>query len=502
MTAPADYQPPPLVWRECTNSTLVQFGAKCALLTVPLDYANPSGPKIKIAVSRIKHTTSDADAQGIMLTNPGGPGGSGLVLSVLGNFIPGGGGAPYDWIGFDPRGVGESQPRLACTGGYFPYNRPDYVPRTAALRDFWLAKSARYAAMCGQAGGALLDHLKTTDSVNDMESIRKALGANTINYYGFSYGTYLGQVYATLHPDRVRRMVMDGVLNSRRAYYLANLDQDRQFDRNMDVFFGWVAKYNSVYHLGKTTEVVRDRWYALLRQSRRAPFAGKVGPDEWTDSFLSAAYGVGGWPTFAGVFAATAGGNYDPIVELYGGVYGSGPGSDNLFAVYNAVQCTDVKWPGWAQTSRDNWAVHREAPFITWSNAWFNAPCLTWPGRPGTKVTVNGSRVAPVLFIAETGDGATPFTGALLARSLFPRSVLIEGVGGTTHSGSLSGIACTDNRIGRYLLTGRLDARKPGAWTSDVRCPPVPQPDPTAKAATADRLPTAVRDALSTAQRH
>ena len=100
------------------------------MLVVPLDYARPTGEKIKLAVSRLKHTTPDSQYQGITLVNPGGPGGSGLVYSVFQQFIPNDAGLSYGWIGFDPRGVGSSQPSLTCDGNYFGNNRPCYVPVT------------------------------------------------------------------------------------------------------------------------------------------------------------------------------------------------------------------------------------------------------------------------------------------------------------------------------------------------------------------------------------
>ena len=178
-------------------------------LRVPLDYNRPGGAKITLAVSRVLHTSSDADYQGVMLVNPGGPGGAGLGLAVLGQFVPNNAGAAYDWIGFDPRGVGASTPSLSCIPDYFGYNRPYYVPVTRVPERTWLERSESYADACQRDAAALLPHMKTTDSARDMESIRTALGARRINYYGFSYGTYLAQVYSTLFPLRVRRMVLD-----------------------------------------------------------------------------------------------------------------------------------------------------------------------------------------------------------------------------------------------------------------------------------------------------
>jgi len=474
------YRPPPIEWGACASPRMQAAGARCGLLTVPLDYAHPNGTKIQIGVSEIKHTTPDAEAQGVMLVNPGGPGGSGLNLARLGAYVPKGAGDAYDWIGFDPRGVGTSVPNLSCDGDYFPYDRPDFVPLTRSLQRTWLTKAAGYASACASVGGALLDHMKTTDWVNDMESIRKAFGADKINYYGFSYGTYLGQVYATLHPDRVRRMVFDGVVNPKDVWYDANVNQDYAFDKNIKIYFDWIAAHDATYHLGTSGSEVRRLWYSMLAKSRKAPFDGKIGPDEWTDAFVQAAYYVYGWEDVASAFVAAVNGDYGPVTVLYDGANGSGPGSDNTYAVYNAVQCTDVQWPRqWSTWRRDSWKVYRSAPFLTWDNTWYNAPCLTWDGKAATSpVKVDGTKVPPILLIEETNDAATPWPGAIQVRKDFPRSVLIEGVGGTTHAGSLSGVECTDNRIADYLLSGALDPRKPGQSRSDVKCPPVPAPDP------------------------
>src|SRR5690242_7332602 len=113
-TGTPGYTPPPISWGTCANATLKARGAECGFVVVPLDYAHPGGTKIKIAVSRVKHKT--ANYQGVMLVNPGGPGGSGLIYSVLQPAIPNNVGLDYDWIGFDPRGVGSSEPSLACDG--------------------------------------------------------------------------------------------------------------------------------------------------------------------------------------------------------------------------------------------------------------------------------------------------------------------------------------------------------------------------------------------------
>jgi pimeloyl-ACP methyl ester carboxylesterase len=482
------YTPPPLRWRACRDDRLKRAGSQCADLVVPLDYSRPAGRKITLAVSRRVHTSPDAAYQGVMLVNPGGPGGSGLVYSVYGSgkYVPGDGDLTYDWVGFDPRGVGSSRPTLSCDPRYFGYDRPSFIPVTRALERGWLRRSAGYAAACKRSPGAvLLDHVKTVDSVADLESLRKALGQATINYYGFSYGTYLGQVYATLHPNRVRRFVWDGNVDPRAVWYRSNLAQDRAFQRTINVFFGWLAEHHEVFGLGRTQRQVAAGFYRERRLLDRRPAGGVVGPDELTDVLLSAGYYVYDWVEIGRDYAALVRkGDYRGVKRRYREANPVTAGGDNGYAMYLATQCSDAQWPtSWARIRRDNWRTHRVAPFETWDNAWYNGPCSFWPARPGRPVQVTGARVrGSILLVNETRDPATPYPGALEVRRRFPTASLIEGVGGTTHSGSLSGVACTDDAIGRYLSDGTVPARRAGN-RSDLRCPPVPQPDPKAPAA-------------------
>ena len=474
--------PSPPQWGACDDATLTKYGAQCAMIAVPLDHDRPNGPIIKLALSRMRHTTPDSQYQGVMLVNPGGPGGSGRVYSLLQRFVPKGAGLAYDWIGFDPRGVGSSEPALTCDGSYFGYHRPPYVPTTRAIEKAWLTKTTEYAKDCANAGGALLDHIKTVDTVADMDSIRAALGAKKINFYGYSYGSYLGQVYATLHPDRVRRMVLDGIVNPHNVWFRANLEQDYAFERSMGAFFDWVAKHDDVYSLGNDGSEVESAYYKVLNALKVTPQAGGlIGPAEWNDAFVVAGYGVFAWETTAQVFAAAVNqGNFAPVKALYDAFVGTpGPGADNGYAVYLAVECTDQQWPrDWDTWRRVNWRVYEDAPFLTWSNAWGNAPCRTWKGDAGRPVDVDGSDAPPVLLLSETYDAATPFSGALAVRQLFPKSRLVEGVGGTTHAASLSGMPCTDGAVAAYLATGQLPARRPGN-RADLGCEPLPPPDQT-----------------------
>jgi pimeloyl-ACP methyl ester carboxylesterase len=289
-----------ITWGTCTETDLAQAGATCGDLSVPLNYSHPSGPKIEIAVSKIEHTSSAKDYRGIILTNPGGPGGSGLDLNTflvaqLQADKLNAAAADYDWIGFDPRGVGSSTPALSCDPNYFSADRESYDPTTASILSYWLGRSAKYDKACetqSAAQSALLDNMTTIDSARDMNSIRQALVGprGKMSYYGFSYGTYLGQVYATLYPHTLNQLILDSNVNPQDVWYKANLNQDIAFNRNVNIWFGWLAKYNSYYHLGATAAAVSKRWYAEKAALAKTPISGVVGPDEWTDIFLEAGY--------------------------------------------------------------------------------------------------------------------------------------------------------------------------------------------------------------------
>lgn len=479
VTAQATPQPPAVAapvlhWGRCPAQAFE--AAQCASLEVPLDYAKPTGRTIRLELSRNPHHSSVAQYKGVILVNPGGPGASALNTVSLQDDIPRGVGEDYDWVSWDPRGVGASSPSLSCRRHYFAAPRRSYTPSTHALREYWTKRSKAYAAACERKHPQLLAHLTTADSARDMDRIRQALGVQRISYYGFSYGTYLGQVYATLFGDHLKRVVLDSNVNPHRVWYRANLDQDRAFDRNIRIWFRWVARYDDVYGLGGSGKAVRHRYYRELRRLAHHP-AGKLGAAEWVDAFQNAAYYQGSWEDVASAWRSFARhGHTSGLLGEYRDA--QSPGDDNSYAVYNAVQCTDAHWPtNQRRVNRDNKRYNAKYPFMTWSNAWFNAPCLFWPAPAHAPVHVNGSTTSSALLVDETLDAATPYQGSLAVRKLFPQSRLLAEPGGTSHADSLSGDACVDDRIAAYLRSGTLPKRRSGN-RADVTCAPLPKPDP------------------------
>ncbi|GAB2808354.1 alpha/beta hydrolase [Actinocorallia aurea] len=503
--------PGAIAWKPC-KSALPAFAelfeplkgvtVECAKLAVPLDRRRPNGKRFELALSRIP--AAGGRPRGTLLVNPGGPGGTGTDFAVA---VAGRASEKvreaYDIVGFDPRGTGGSA-QMSCLPRHFDPVRRDYNPRTPEDFAYWKKRARAYAEACDAKYGGLLDHLKTTDTVGDMEAIRKALGESRLNFFGVSYGTYLGAVYATLHPRRVGRMVLDSNVSPVGVWYEANLRQNRTFDRNIGLFFAWVARHHDVFGVGRTRAEVgafyRRTRAALARRPISASIGPKlaaadapagptrIGPDELDDTFLAAGYraGDGVWPLLGQALQARKAGEDKGLAVAYqhlGAQKESGG-----YAVYTGTQCTDAPWPSrWSRWRRDHAAMARRYPFMTWSNAWYNLPCKYWKAAPGRPVEIRRrAGLPPVLLFQATLDAATPFGGGPeMRRRLGGRLVVEEG--GLTHGIVQRGNRAVDKIFERYLLTGAV----PEARTT--RVPALPEPVPVTRAASAERLAAEAR---------
>jgi pimeloyl-ACP methyl ester carboxylesterase len=468
-----------LRWHPCT---VAGVSMQCASLRVPLDYARPGGRKITLALSEIPATAPPAQRQGDLLVNPGGPGGSGRSLAaVVAYGLDPQVASQYNIIGFDPRGVGASVPALHCDPSFFSGVRPNYIPATARAETVLESRARAYAADCERRFGWLLPYMTTEDVARDLDSIRAALGVSKISYFGYSYGTYLGQVYATLFPHRVRRMVLDSVVDPRGVWWADNIAQDYAFENRMLAFFSWVAAHNAVYHLGTTRAQVDRAWYRARADLAAHPISGPsgpmIGPDEYDDTFLQGGYTDTLWPSLASALAAYLhSGVTQPMISDF---QEWGKQNENEFAVYNAVECSDVNWPrNWAVWNSTTRRIYRTAPFQAWDNTWFNAACAFWPVRgPARPLQIRGTGLPGILMIQGTLDAATPYAGAQVAHSLLPSSRMVVVVGSGNHGQSLSQPpnTCVNGYLNRYLATGALPSR-PGPV--NATCPALPPPSP------------------------
>ncbi|WP_189713373.1 alpha/beta hydrolase [Streptomyces phaeofaciens] len=470
-----------VTWKKCATDEYPTL--QCASVKVPLDYAKPQGRKITLALSRVPHTARKY--QGPLLVNPGGPGGSGLSLAgFVASSLPKAVASQYDVIGFDPRGVGKSKPALDCKPGHFNPVRPDSVPSTSAIEKANLARAKSFAKACGTKYADVLPYINTVNAVKDMDQIRKALGAKKINYFGYSYGTYLGQVYAKLFPTRVRRLVLDSIVDPDGVWYDANITQDYAFDARHKALMAWIAKYDSTYKLGTDPAAIEAKWYAMRAELAKKPAGGKVGASELEDTFIPGGYYNGYWPSLASAFAAYVNDKKSaPLVEAYENFAAVDASGDNGYSVYTAVQCRDVSWPrDWNQWRKDNWAVYGKAPFMAWNNAWYNAPCAYWPTKTLKPVNVANSKLPPVLLFQATDDAATPYQGGVTVNRLLKHSSLVVEQGGGNHGITLSGNACLDKYLAKYLTDGTVPH---GSGVADAVCKKTADPKPAATAQSA-----------------
>jgi len=467
-----------LHWHSCSGQLATEGVPDCTMLSVPLNYADPGGRHISLALDMVPATAPRSQQQGVMLVNPGGPGGDGLPLAAeVAQGISSSVAADYDIVGFDPPGVGSSVPALSCDSSFFSGVRPNYIPANSAAEQVLINRAKMYADDCEQKFGWLLPYMTTEDVARDMDSIRAAFGVAKINYYAFSYGTYIGQVYATLFPSRIRRMVLDSTVDPAGVWYTDNVDQDYAFQGRMEAFFTWVAKYDGTYHLGSTTARVQAAWYEARNQLLAHPVDQMIGADEFDDTFLEGGYQDELWPGLAQALSSYL--NSGQTSDLITQYEANGTQGENEFAVYNAVQCSDVNWPrSWAYWTTDTEMVYSKAPFQAWDNAWFNASCAFWPVQgPAKPLQIKGAGLPGILMLQGTLDPATPYAGAQDAHKLLPSARMVVVEGGGNHGQSLEqpSNSCVQGYLNAYLATGTLP-KVPGLV--NATCPAVPDPAP------------------------
>ncbi|MFF5445404.1 alpha/beta hydrolase [Streptomyces sp. NPDC012888] len=486
-------------WKDCPAEWGLEKPIQCGFVKVPLDYAKPGGKTIDIAVDRIASTGTKQERQGALLYNPGGPGGSGMRFPrrvTTKNPLWVNTSKAYDFVGFDPRGVGHSTP-ISCIDPqeFVKAPKKDPVPDNEADKLVHRKAAAAYADGCKERSGWMLPHMTTPNTARDMDVIRAALGEKKLNFIGVSYGTYLGGVYATLFPTHVRRMIVDSVVNpsKEKIWYQANLDQDVAFQMRWDDWKAWVAKNDATFHIGDTPEKVEAKWRELRAAAKAKPIGGVVGPAELLGFFQSAPYYDSAWVPVAQTWSAYLAGDTQALVDAAAPDMSDTAGNidaENGNAVYTAVECADAKWPtSWTRWNRDNTRLHQEYPFLTWSNAWMNLPCATWKSKQHTPVEVGAKYgLAPVLIVQAERDAATPYEGAVELHKRLAGSRLITEKGAGSHG--VTGIKnpCVNERVDRYLLTGKVDAY-------DVTCEPHAEPAAPAPQRSAQPAPATAPEA-------
>ncbi|MEV0412497.1 alpha/beta hydrolase [Streptomyces sp. NPDC050448] len=485
-------------WKDCPADWGYAAPIQCGWVKVPLDYAKPFGKTIDLAVDRAVSTGTKQEHQGALLYNPGGPGGSGMrfprrVTTQSPLWVNTA--KAYDFVGFDPRGVGHSAP-ISCIDPqeFVKAPKADPVPDTEADKSAQRKLAAEYADGCKERSGEMLPYMTTPNIARDLDVIRAALGEKKLNFIGVSYGTYIGGVYATLFPTHVRRMIVDSVVNPAQdnIWYEANLEQDVAFQMRWNDWQDWVAKNDNVFHLGDTRAKVEAKWQQLRAQAKAKPLGGVAGPAELINFFQGAPYYDSSWVPVAQAFSAWAAGDEKPLIDAIAPDMSNTAGnitSENGNAVYTAVECADAKWPtSWAKWDADNSKLNEKYPFLTWSNAWMNLPCATWKSKQSKPIEVGAKHgLAPVLIVQSERDAATPYEGGVELHRRLAGSRLITEQNAGSHGVTSLVNPCINTRVDAYLLQGTVDA-------ADVKCGPHATPVAPAPAAAKSLAKTQASD--------
>lgn len=461
-----------LDWRACAlgaddelGRSLDAAGADCADVTVPLDYTDPGGRTITVALSRLK-ANDTAHRIGPLLLNDGGPAGPGLHMPLTTSEVMGDVADRYDLIGMDPRFVGRSTP-LDCGWDLGSALLRSAGADRAAYRDE-VAVARELAARCERAHGDVLPYVTTRNTARDMDVIRAALREDALSYLGYSYGGYLGQVYTQLFPGRTDRMVLDGVNPPRR--YTQNLLRGAEAanEAALRAWASWTAARHGTYGLGATRAEVLATVRHLLDAAAQKPL--RIGKTHQLDEHVLPALLIGGLgsdldrnraalASTVRILARAADREpVEPSEALAGQLdflltrTGSAPSSQ-----MTAIICGDVAerrgigsyWHA-VQTSRERFPLAGPlADNIT--------PCEFWD-RPAEPPTVLDNDV-PALLVAATGDPRTLYAGARAVREQWPSSRLLTVSGARQHGlyGEY-GNTCVDTHVNTYLRTGRLPA--------------------------------------------
>jgi pimeloyl-ACP methyl ester carboxylesterase len=432
-------------------------------LQVPLDYSDPTGRRLHIAVIRKQ---ASGHAKGSLIVNPGGPGASGVEFVAQASSVFSQLTTQFDLVSFDPRGVGLSDPIRCLTAPQLDaYINLDPAPTTAAGRRQSINASRRLAAACYQKNGDYLAHVGTKDQARDMDVLRAALGDKKLTYYGASYGTFLGAKYAELFPTHIRAMVLDGALNPAESGTAGNLVQAKGFETDLQDFLAFCVRSGHC-PFGSSVPAANDGLQRLIARVTAHPIqvgSRLLGPGEFFEGLAAGLYSTSDWSALKSVLAAAQSGNgYGMLTFSDSLTQRNSDGSyTNLVESNIAINCIDRPWPRKASAYvRYAKQFGKSAPYFGAAIEYGSMPCAFWrvpPVEDNHPVSANGA--PPILVIGTTRDPATPFVWAKsLARQLSSGVLLTHD--GDGHTAYIDHDPCVDAAVSSYVL--RLHPPKPG----------------------------------------
>ena len=444
---------PKLEWKRCGG------GDDCGKLTVPLDYDHPdSGQTIKVALLRVR-ATDQKKRIGSLLLNPGGPGAPGTQFardfaSVLPNELR----ERFDVIGFDPRGSGNTSP-VKCEKNLDDVFSADYSPDTPDERTDLAKRLQQLAQSCEARSGHVLPYVSSESTVRDMDRIRQAVGDKKLTYVGYSYGTYLGTLYAKLFPTKVRALVLDGAIDPNLSALEIGAEQAGGFEHSLDAFLAQCTQNRRCpFNNGADAAGAFDRLAAQVDAQPIPAGQGRtLGGGEFDLGIAQALYsGKEGYGRLEQALAAAARGDGERLLALsdeYTGRHEDGT-YDSSQPAFWAIGCRDgppVGGPDVYQAAEPLFRAAAPRVGIALLNA--GLVCAYWPVQAVPSVApVQIDGTPPIVVIGTTNDPATPLKWAQgLAREI-SSGVLITAEG-TQHTAFVTAFnSCVDDHVVDYLV--------------------------------------------------
>lgn len=458
-----------VTWKNCGA------GSDCTTLKAPVDWEDPGGEQIELAISRHK---ASGTSKGSLLINPGGPGGSGF------DFAQGFTGSPgvysnYDIIGFDPRGVGRSTPIVCFTddadrdemiyGTYDdPYGSPGWEADLAARQKEWVDA-------CAENTGPLLAHIDTVSVAHDMDMMRAVLGDDKLNYLGYSFGTYIGTVYAELFPEKVGRMVLDGAVEPPFGSFDELATQMAGFDSAFRAYMTDCLSSGDCPFDGPVDNAMGEAHALTLSVDGQGLTSsdGRVLDSATVGTGIALAlYNAGNWPYITMMFQGLLAGDADTaflLADSYNGRDGSGGYADRSLDVYFAVTCAEGTIGTDDIDLQEGLAImDQKGPYVGGILALddyvlLEEACSQWPyPRPEFPEAFDAEGAPPILVIGTTNDPATPYAQSVALADELSSGVMItyNGEGHTVYG---NGVTCIDDVVDAYFVNDVVP-------TSDPNC--------------------------------
>lgn len=450
-----------LQWTNCGH------GLQCSAAKAPLDWSEPSSGEIKLALIRQPATGT---SHGSLLVNPGGPGGSGFdfIRESIDYATDATLQKNFDIVGFDPRGVGRST-AVAC---YDARQMDAYLYDVSTLKrgsDAWIAEQRKVAtefgAACALNTGPLLGHVDTVSAARDLDLLRAVLGDAKLHYLGYSYGTYLGAVYAGLHPDKVGRVVLDGALDPSASNFEVTKVQAEGFESALRAYLDSCVRGSDCPFTG-TADQAMSKVGALLASVEANPIRNPDGRMLGANTLLTAIiyplYDPNAWSLLTGMLVDVMSGSAEAAFQLadaYNSRSANGTYTDNSTEAFMAINCLDYRYDDDPATMRAQAAQLAEvAPVIGPYMGFGDIGCASWPAESTVDRGPIAAKGAPaIVVIGTTNDPATPYVWAQALAGQLDSGHLVtyQGEGHTAYNKSN---ACVNDAVDAYLVQGEVPA--------------------------------------------